>query len=225
MQIPQNARVTNLTMKLMSSGYCILTSEVKEEETAQQQFDTPLSEGKPATILKAWNSTLYPILVSIPAYGKTAVDIAYEEILYKKKHKIKFSVPLFPGVPVDKLIWDIIVDEPYGGVNDFNVSGSNLAGLEIYSSSEKVTSAHLELTKVSKKNNNLRMIDVSYKPGFLPENGILFPDRKKECITHLFNPESLLNVGSMPRNIASRCIRIDERSEARRFENSTHINY
>ena len=209
MQIPQNARVTNLTMKLSSNKDCIIKSEVKEEEKAQEQFDTSLSEGKPAAILKAWNSTLYPIQVSIPPYGNTVVDIVYEQILHKKKHEIKFQVPLFPGsgVPVKKLLFDVVIEEPYGGVNKFNISQSNLSGMKIYHNDEKTASAHLELTNISGNDDGNessklpRMIDVSYDPGYLPEYGILFPDRKKECITHLFNPESLLNTGPMPRNI------------------------
>lgn len=73
MKIPQNARVTNLYMTL--SNECKLNSEVKEEEKAQIQFDTSLSQGNPAAILKAWNSTIYPVQVSIPPFGNTVLDI------------------------------------------------------------------------------------------------------------------------------------------------------
>jgi len=189
LQIPSNARVTDLSMS--TSRGCTFDSQVKPLKEAEEDFDDSLMEGKPAAILKAWNSTNYPIEVSIPAFGRTFVQVSYEELLLKKKEKLKFQVPFLPGVAVEDLSVDITIKE-HGGIQSFEVTEDSMNV-----DSTKGT-AHVTLKNLPEE--DARMIDASYSPGPLsPSGSLIIPDETGKCLLHLFNPESFLD--AMPRNI------------------------
>jgi len=189
LQIPSNARVTNLFMS--TSEGCNFESQIKPLKEAEEDFDDSLKEGKPAAILKAWNSTNYPIKVSIPAFGTTFVQVSYEELLLKKKERLKFQVPFLPGVAVEDLSVNITIKE-HGGIESFEVTEDSLNV-----DSAKGT-AHVILKNIPKE--DARMIDVSYSPGPLSSSGsLIIPDETGKCLLHLFNPASFLD--AIPRNI------------------------
>lgn len=120
LQLPRNARLTNLFMDL--SDGCELDSTVKSLDEAVQDFETMASEGKAAALVTAsWDMTNYDLQVSIPPNGTTNVLLQYEELLYQKLDKVDFQVPLFPSSYVKELLMDIHVEDRYSGILDLSL--------------------------------------------------------------------------------------------------------
>lgn len=194
MQLPRFARVTSLHMYL--SDGCIQEGEVKELEEAEETFDESASEGKPAAILTAWDSSNYQLQLSIPPLGTTQVEIRFEELLRRQRHQIDFHVPLSPGLPVEQLLMDVTILEPASGISDFGFDPLTLGNIEIDQGSTSAT-AHYELLAGIPDDSLPRLLRGYYDPGPLPEDGLLYSDGF--CFVHLFNPESLLDVGPLDR--------------------------
>jgi len=198
LQLPRNARLTDLVMDL--SDGCRLDSAVKTLENAVEDFETMAGQGKPAALLTAWDMTNYNLKVSVPPNGTTAVLLKYQELLWQKLDRVDFQVPLFPGTSVRNLQMDISVDESNSGILEF--STENLAtGEDIQTLvGSNTSSAKYVGTDVSSDSSLPTLLPTYYRPGPLPDSGLMLADG--ECFTHLFNPSTFLSTaGSMARKI------------------------
>jgi uncharacterized protein YegL len=203
LSLPLGARVTELTLTL--SDGCVLTSAVKNLNEAIQDFEEQVGQGRPAALLTAWDMTNYQLRVSVPALGYTRVGLHYQEILWRKLHKIPFQVPFFPGLDVEHLIVDIAVEESNTGIADFHLEDLELStsygGLFLdIKAGTNITTAHYEGFLVPQDASLPGLLQAYYDAGPLPEEGLLISEGG--CVTHLFNPsEFLASAGSMARNI------------------------
>ncbi len=102
LQLPLDARVTSL--QISADNGCTWTGQVQGLQEAIDSFTDAASEGKPAALLSAWDSTNYAVQVSLPPLGKTNLVINMEELLVRKQHQVSFQIPLSPGVPVKKVV-------------------------------------------------------------------------------------------------------------------------
>jgi len=114
MQLPLDARVSKMNMN--SSTNCKLEGEVKGEKQAEAEFEQQASQGQTAALLQAYDSANYGVQVSIPPLGATRLEITFEELLRRANSQISFQLPVSPGVPVDHLVVDIVVKDPWSGV-------------------------------------------------------------------------------------------------------------
>lgn len=193
-QLPRNARLTDLVMNL--SDGCELNSTVKSLETAKDAFQQASSSGKPAALLTAWDMANYNIKVSIPSNGTTQVLLKYQELLWQKLGRVTFQVPFFPGIRVDELQVDISVEENKTGINDFQVKLEDFQTLF----GNTTSYAYSKRSQLSEDSTLPRLFEAYYRPGLLPEDGLFLSDG--ECFTHLFNPSTFLsNAGPMSRRI------------------------
>lgn len=197
MQLPTNARVTSLTMQSLD---CIFESDVQEESHAQQTFDEQASQGKPAALLSAWDMANYFMQVSLPAVGKTSVELVYEQVLTRRSYEIPFQIPVSPGKPVELLLVDISVKEPEAGVSNFVLEDPSNAFHITHSRSE--AKASLELHNAN-ENDLPRLLNGWYDSSGISENGLLV--QSESCLVYLFNPSNTSSNNDifdpLPRNI------------------------
>jgi len=196
LQLPLASRVTWLTV--VADNGCTWTGEVQPLQEAIASFNQTASEGKPAALLEAWDSSNYAVQVSLPPLGTTSLEIRYEELLRRQQHQVPFQIPLFPGLPVNELVMDLYVLETDSGVADFDLESPALGSMNIVRETNNV-SVHYELASISDDDALPRLIRGYYDSGPLPEDGLLLSDGT--CFMHLFNPSSLLDVGPLNRNI------------------------
>ena len=209
LQLPREARLTNLIMDL--SDGCVLNSTVKVLEDAIQDFDTMSEKGQAAALLTAWDMTNYNLKVSIPPNGTTNVLLNYQELLSQKLDRVSFDVPLFPGTYVGELQMDITVEDSHSGILDFGITDDDfLAGTTedniptLRRAEEGINSFtsnyNYVASDVSSESSLPTLLPAYYQPGPLDDSGLLLTDG--ECFTHLFNPSAFLSdVGSMARKI------------------------
>ena len=117
-QLPLNARVTKLEMSITTSD-CKMSGVVKAEEQAQQEFIASASQGRPSALLQAYDTTNYGVQISLLPNGHTVLEITLEQLLQRKRGQIDFQAPLYPGLPVNQLTFDIFIDEPHSGISKF----------------------------------------------------------------------------------------------------------
>lgn len=207
LQLPRNARVTDLSMDLDDG--CTLQSRVKSLEDAVDDFEDFSSDGKAAALLTAWDTSDYNVKVSVPPGGSTSVLLKYQELLVRKLDRVSFQVPVFPGSAVDDLKIDVSVEEPDTGLVEFHTQLETLSGeiettietesLERNNNNNKA-SMHYEARGVSEESSLPRLATAYFRPGPPPEDGLFLSDG--ECFTHVFNPEGFLaGTGSMARSI------------------------
>jgi uncharacterized protein YegL len=195
-QLPRNARVTDLIMDL--SDGCQLDSQVKNLDDAVNDFEELYSEGYAAAILTAWDMDNYELQVSIPPNGITNVSLKYQELLIQKLDLVSFQVPMFPGIAVDDLKVDISVEDPFIGVEEFQIELQDKT-IETFVDDKKA-SMHYEKRGVTQESSLPTLFHANYRPGkFPPENGFFLSDG--ECFTHVINPTAFLSSESMARKI------------------------
>jgi len=197
-QLPMNARVTDLIMDL--SDGCQLDSQVKNLDDAVDAFEELSSEGYAAAILTAWDMTNYELQVSIPPNGITNVSLKYQELLLQKLDLVSFQVPMFPGIAVDDLKVDISVEDPFVGVEEFQIKLEDET-IETFVD-DKNASMHYEKRGVTQDSSLPTLFHANYRPGKFPsesENGFFWSDG--ECFTHVLNPTTFLSSESMARKI------------------------
>ena len=202
LQLPRNARLTHLEMDL--SDGCQLDSQVKHLETAVEDFQQQSSQGKPAALLQAsWDMVNYELKVSIPPNGSTNVVLGYSELLYQKLGQVDFQIPIFPGTPVGFLGMDISVEDLDGGILELYTEPLPEYQDEVFQTTNNPASASVlfETSNVPEDSTLPRLMGAYYRPGPLPDEGILLSDGDG-CFTHIFNPTTFLaDAGSMARKI------------------------
>jgi len=195
LQLPLNARVTELVMDL--SDGCQMTSQVKDLEQAEKDFEEFHEEGKAAAILTAWDMANYELQVSIPPEGTTSVTLKFQELLAQKLNLVSFQVPMFPGMAVDDLIVDVAVEDP-NLVNGFDTEFKD--EMVVTSLEAGRATMHYETREVTKDTALPTLFRADFTPGLPPEEGLFLSNG--ECFTHIFNPEVFLSsLGSMARRI------------------------
>lgn len=204
LQLPRNARLTDLVMDL--SDGCVLNSTVKSLDDAVEDFESLAGEGKAAALLTAWDAANYNLRVSIPPNGTTSVLLKYQELLARKLDRVDFQVPLFPGTSVRRLEMDVFVEDGYSGMLDFGAEDLTLVTGEEYGEGIKTlygastSTAHYVGSEVPSDSSLPALLQVYFRPGPLPDEGLMLADG--ECFTHLFNPSAFLSdAGSMARKI------------------------
>lgn len=196
LQLPLDARVTDL--QILADNGCTWTGRVEALEEAIESFTDTASEGKPAALLSAWDSTNYAVQVSLPPLGNTTLVLVMEQLLRRQQHQVSFQIPLSPGVPVKEIIMDLLISEPESGVAEFDLDTPALGSMNI-DRQVNTASAHYQVQDISDGDVLPRLLRGHYDPGPLPENGLLRSDGS--CFMHLFNPASLLDTGPLSRNI------------------------
>jgi len=152
MQLPLDARVSKMNMN--SSTNCKLEGEVKGEKQAEAEFEQQASQGQTAALLQAYDSANYGVQVSIPPLGATRLEVTFEELLRRANSQISFQLPVSPDVPVDHLVVDIVVKDPWSGVLElvvFNETNDKKVLIEkpIYDVPIRIAASQVDITNNS----------------------------------------------------------------------------
>ena len=213
LQLPLNTRVTSLKTMDLSHDGCETNGVVKELQDARDIFLDQTTNGALASAyVEVQDSFTYSVQVSIPPFGITNVELVVEQLLQQRLGEIVFEIPLLPNEEVDKVVFDLAVEDVMGQPVDFRVD-LNVPGVYESESVETANSESANSTNSSSSSGSARApihLDVpdarqydlprvirgKYTPGDIPENGILYADNT--CFEHYFHPATL---EAMPRNI------------------------
>lgn len=107
-QLPLNAQVTGLKTTSLP-GTCEMKGLVKAETQGQQNFAESASQGRPAALLQAYDSTNHGVELSLLPEGPTVLEITSEELLLRQRGQVDFQVPVFPSLPVEFLTFNLSI--------------------------------------------------------------------------------------------------------------------
>jgi len=204
LQLPFNTRVTSL--QTMADDGCTSIGEIQELKEAQETFEEQVAQGLPGAYVEVEDAFTYSLQVSIPPLGVTKVNLVVEQILQQQLGEVLFQIPLIPNEEVDKVVLDLSVQDLNGDPSEFIIeletvedlleNSSNTTTMDGSKGDVFATEAiHLDIPD-ARQYNLPRVVRGRYKPGLLPESGLLYADNR--CFEHYFVPDSS---ESMPRNI------------------------
>lgn len=201
LQLPLNTRVTSL--QTVADDSCTRNGIVQELEEAQETFEEQVAQGLPGAYVEVEDAFTYSLKVSIPPLGVTMVTLEVEQILQQQLGEVQFQIPLIPNEEVDTVVLDLSVQDLNGNPTEFFIELETVDDLlENNSTSTTMDGGVVATDKIhldipdARQYNLPRVVRGRYKPGLLPESGILYADDR--CFEHYFVPDSS---ESMPRNI------------------------
>jgi len=121
LQLPVDTRVTSLQIK--GNDGCTSNGQVQELDEAQDTFEEQVASGLPGAYVEADanDAFSYSVQVSIPPLGTTSVTLVVEQILQQKLGEVVFAIPWIPNENVDKVSFDLDVQDVTGKPAEFQV--------------------------------------------------------------------------------------------------------
>ncbi|XP_029455286.1 inter-alpha-trypsin inhibitor heavy chain H4-like [Rhinatrema bivittatum] len=111
--LPKTAFITNYSMTIDGVVY---PGIIKEKEDAQKQYDTAVSQGQSASLIKATGRKMekFEVSVNIAAASKVEFVLIYEELLKRVLGKYELQIKVKPKQLVKHFQIDVHIFEPQG---------------------------------------------------------------------------------------------------------------
>ncbi|XP_062356545.1 inter-alpha-trypsin inhibitor heavy chain H4 [Cinclus cinclus] len=112
-ELPKTAFITNFSMSIDGEVY---PGIIKEKAAAQNEYDTAVSQGQSAGLVKITDRKLeqFHVSVSIAAASKVTFELTYEELLKRQLGKYELLIKVRPRQLVKHFQIDVHVFEPQG---------------------------------------------------------------------------------------------------------------
>ncbi|NXU03800.1 ITIH4 inhibitor, partial [Buphagus erythrorhynchus] len=112
-ELPKTAFITNFSMSIDGEIY---PGIIKEKAAAQNEYDTAVSQGQSAGLVKITDRKLeqFHVSVSIAAASKVTFELTYEELLKRQLGKYELLVKVRPRQLVKHFQIDVHIFEPQG---------------------------------------------------------------------------------------------------------------
>uniref|UniRef100_A0A8C6J8K5 Uncharacterized protein n=1 Tax=Melopsittacus undulatus TaxID=13146 RepID=A0A8C6J8K5_MELUD len=112
-ELPKTAFITNFSMSIDGKVY---PGIIKEKASAQKEYDTAVSHGQSAGLVKITDRKLeqFHVSVSIAAASKVTFELTYEELLKRQLGKFELLIKVRPKQLVKHFQIDVHIFEPQG---------------------------------------------------------------------------------------------------------------
>ncbi|NXQ14003.1 ITIH4 inhibitor, partial [Peucedramus taeniatus] len=112
-ELPKTAFITNFSMSIDGEVY---PGIIKEKAAAQNEYDSAVSQGQSAGLLRITDRKLeqFHISVSIAAASKVTFELTYEELLKRQLGKYELLIKVRPKQVVKHFQIDVHMFEPQG---------------------------------------------------------------------------------------------------------------
>ncbi|XP_075015330.1 inter-alpha-trypsin inhibitor heavy chain H4-like [Calonectris borealis] len=112
-ELPKTAFITNFSMSIDGKVYAGI---IKERASAQKEYDTAVSRGQSAGLVRITGRKLeqFHVSVSIAAASKVTFELQYEELLKRRLGKFELLIKVRPKQLVKHFQIDVHVFEPQG---------------------------------------------------------------------------------------------------------------
>ncbi|XP_010284264.1 PREDICTED: inter-alpha-trypsin inhibitor heavy chain H4 [Phaethon lepturus] len=112
-ELPKTAFITNFSMSIDGKVY---PGIIKEKASAQKEYDTAVSHGQSAGLVKITGRKLeqFHVSISIAAASKVTFELTYEELLKRQLGKIELLIKVRPKQLVEHFQIDVHIFEPQG---------------------------------------------------------------------------------------------------------------
>ncbi|NXD82384.1 ITIH4 inhibitor, partial [Halcyon senegalensis] len=112
-ELPKMAFITNFSMSIDGKMY---PGIIKEKASAQKEYDTAVSRGQSAGLVKITGRKLeqFHVSVSIAAASKVTFELMYEELLQRQLGKFELLIKVAPKQLVKHFQIDVHIFEPQG---------------------------------------------------------------------------------------------------------------
>ncbi|KAL2299708.1 hypothetical protein Nmel_012553 [Mimus melanotis] len=112
-ELPKTAFITNFSMSIDGEVY---PGIIKEKAAAQNEYDTAVSQGQSAGLVKITDRKLeqFHVSVSIAAASKVTFELTYEELLKRQLGKYELLIKVRPQQLVKHFQIDVHIFEPQG---------------------------------------------------------------------------------------------------------------
>ncbi|NXY47471.1 ITIH4 inhibitor, partial [Ceuthmochares aereus] len=112
-ELPKTAFITNFSMSIDGKVY---PGIIKEKASAQKEYDTAVSRGQSAGLVKIMDRKLeqFHVSVSVAAASKVTFELMYEELLKRQLGKFELLIKVRPKQLVKHFQIDVHVFEPQG---------------------------------------------------------------------------------------------------------------
>ncbi|NXI39448.1 ITIH4 inhibitor, partial [Galbula dea] len=112
-ELPKTAFITNFSMSIDGKVY---PGIIKEKASAQQEYDTAVSQGQSAGLVKITGRKLeqFQVSVSTAASSKVTFELTYEELLKRQLGKFELLIKVRPKQLVKHFQIDVHIFEPQG---------------------------------------------------------------------------------------------------------------
>ncbi|XP_034962040.2 inter-alpha-trypsin inhibitor heavy chain H4-like [Zootoca vivipara] len=112
-ELPKSAFITNFSMTIDGVTY---PGIIKEKKSAQDQYDTAVSRGQSAGLVKSTGRKLeqFRVSVNVAAAAKVNFELTYEELLKRKLGKYELLIKVKPKQLVKHFQIDTHIFEPQG---------------------------------------------------------------------------------------------------------------
>ncbi|XP_068264886.1 inter-alpha-trypsin inhibitor heavy chain H4-like [Nyctibius grandis] len=112
-ELPKTAFITNFSMSIDGKVY---PGIIKEKASAQKEYDTAVSHGQSAGLIKITGRKLeqFHVSVSIAAASKVTFELMYEELLKRQLGKFELLIKVRPKQLVKHFQIDVHIFEPQG---------------------------------------------------------------------------------------------------------------
>ncbi|KAM6300979.1 inter-alpha-trypsin inhibitor heavy chain H4-like [Aegotheles albertisi] len=112
-ELPKTSFITNFSMSIDGKVY---PGIIKEKASAQKEYDTAVSRGQSAGLVKITGRKLeqFHVSVSIAAASKVTFELTYEELLKRQLGKFKLLMKVQPKQLVKHFQIDVHIFEPQG---------------------------------------------------------------------------------------------------------------
>ncbi|XP_009580280.1 PREDICTED: inter-alpha-trypsin inhibitor heavy chain H4 [Fulmarus glacialis] len=112
-ELPKTAFITNFSMSVDGKVYAGI---IKEKASAQKEYDTAVSRGQSAGLVKITGRKLeqFHVSISIAAASKVTFELRYEELLKRRLGKFELLIKVRPKQLVKHFQIDVHIFEPQG---------------------------------------------------------------------------------------------------------------
>ncbi|XP_072731975.1 inter-alpha-trypsin inhibitor heavy chain H4-like [Ciconia boyciana] len=112
-ELPKTAFITNFSMSIDGKVY---PGIIKEKASAQKEYETAVSHGQSAGLVKITGRKLeqFHVSVSVAAASKVTFELAYEELLKRQLGKFELLIKVRPKQLVKHFQIDVHIFEPQG---------------------------------------------------------------------------------------------------------------
>ncbi|KAG8556804.1 hypothetical protein GDO81_018211 [Engystomops pustulosus] len=112
--LPKTAFITNFTMTIDGVSY---PGAIKEKEVARKQYETAVSRGQTAGIVRAASgrkTEKFTVSVNVAAQSKVTFELVYEELLKRHLGKYEMFIKVKPKTLVKHFQIEVDIYEPQG---------------------------------------------------------------------------------------------------------------
>ncbi|NXX73435.1 ITIH4 inhibitor, partial [Urocolius indicus] len=112
-ELPKTAFITNFSMSIDGKVY---SGIIKEKASAQKEYDTAVSRGQSAGLVRITDRKLeqFHVSVNIAAASKVTFELTYEELLRRQLGKFELLIKVRPKQLVKHFQVDVHIFEPQG---------------------------------------------------------------------------------------------------------------